>query len=196
METGGRPRQGNRPFQSVGIEYRRSEGCAIFVRRAFAADPVFEELRFSDRSGHVALAATFRGVTVVTTHLRWEPDGTPAATHRGRAQLAEVLDRWPAGARIVCGDFNADAGSVVLALARERGLGDAYAAMPDAYTCNANGTRKRIDFILHSADLGATPTPLRLKVTDDTPLPGVGEPSDHLAIEARVYKEERPSETR
>ena len=90
------------------------------------------------------------------------------------------------GPRIVCGDFNAEPDSVVLALARERGLTDAYASMSDAFTCNPNARRKRIDFILHSADFTAVPSPLGLVIADDTPLPGADEPSDHLAIEARL----------
>ena len=165
----------------------RTEGCALFVKHALMPSPVFEEIVFSDRSGHVAVAAAAGALTIVSTHLRWEPDGTGPEAHRGRAELAEILDRWPSGSRIVCGDFNAGPDSVVLALARERGLSDAYAAMPDAYTCNANARKKRIDFILHSADFTAVPSPLR-PIADDTPLPGADEPSDHLAIEARLHR--------
>lgn len=168
-------------------KHGRGEGCALFVRHALTPSPVFEELAFSDRSGHVALAAIGAGYTIVSTHLKWEPDGTGPETHRGRAELAEILDRCPSGSRIVCGDFNAEPDSVVLAVAWERGLSDAYASMPDAFTCNAHARRKRIDFILHSADFTAAPNPL-VPIGDDTPLPGIDEPSDHLAIEARLYR--------
>jgi endonuclease/exonuclease/phosphatase family metal-dependent hydrolase len=166
----------------------RSEGCAILVHRNASATPGYEELVFSDASGHVALAATFAGLTVVTTHLKWEPETTAPEIHRGRSQLAEILDRWPSGPRIVCGDFNAEPDSAVLALASARGLADAYGSASDAFTCNANARRQRIDFILHSSELVATPSPLHLHLEDDTPLPGAGEPSDHLAIEARINR--------
>ena len=166
----------------------RGEGCALFVSRALAPEPAFEELVFTDGSGHVALAFRNARMTVVCTHLKWEPEGVAIEAHRGRAQLAEILDRWPSGPRIVSGDFNADSDSVVLALARERELFDAYASMPAAYTCNANAQRKRIDFILHSADFIATPSALDTVIDDDTALPGAGEPSDHLAIDARLER--------
>jgi endonuclease/exonuclease/phosphatase family metal-dependent hydrolase len=167
---------------------KRDEGCALFVRRTLMPQPDFEEVVFSDRSGHVALVARGADVTVVCTHLKWEPEGTPEEAHRGRAQLAEILDRWTSGPRVVCGDFNAGPESVVLALARERGMSDAYISMPEAFTCNANAQRKRIDFILHSAEFTAEPSVLGQIIADDTPLPGDGEPSDHLAIEARLHR--------
>lgn len=170
----------------------KGEGCAIFVRHALTSDPVWKELVFSDHSTHIALGVTFAGVTIVCTHLKWEPEGTPVDVHRGRVQMREILDTWSSGARIICGDFNADPNSHVLALARERGLNDAYASLPEAYTCNANGKKARIDFILHSADFTATPSPIAL-VEDDTPLPSDTEPSDHLAIEALLDRQDRES---
>jgi len=163
----------------------RGEGCAIFVRRALAGDAIWREHVFSDHSGHVAIGVTFEGVAVVSTHLKWEPPDTPANAHRGLGQLAEILELWSSGSRIICGDFNADADSDVAALGASRGLSDAYASLADACTCNANGKKRRIDYILHSPDFTAAPTPL-LAIQDDTPLPSVTEPSDHLAIEARM----------
>ena len=163
----------------------RGEGCAVFVRHALTTDPEWRELVFSDRSGHIALGCTFGGMSVVATHLKWEPEGTPAESHRGRVQLAEILDAWTTSSKIICGDFNAEPESDVLALAKERGLVDAYASLPDAYTCNANGKKKRIDFILTTSDFVATPSPLPA-IDDDTPLPSEAEPSDHIAIEARL----------
>lgn len=175
------PGSSGRLFRKRG----RGEGCAIFVRHALTTEPDWKELVFSDRSGHIALGCTFAGISVVNTHLKWEPEGTPAESHRGRVQLAEILDAWTTSSRIVCGDFNAEPESDVLELARSRGLVDAYASLPDAYTCNANGKRKRIDFILCTSDFVPSPSPLPA-IDDDTPLPSDVEPSDHIAIEARL----------
>ncbi|MBX3234000.1 MAG: endonuclease/exonuclease/phosphatase family protein [Labilithrix sp.] len=174
--------------EATGRHYKKrgkGEGLAIFVRHALTTEPEWKEHAFSDMSGFVALGVTVADLTVVTTHLKWEPDGTLPEAHRGRAQLAELLDTWPSGVRIVCGDFNAAPTSDVLALAKERGLSDAYASLDDACTCNANGKRKRIDYVLHTAELRATPSPLP-PIADDTPLPSATEPSDHLPIEVRL----------
>jgi endonuclease/exonuclease/phosphatase family metal-dependent hydrolase len=174
--------------ESIGRLFRKrgkGEGCAIFVRSAMSSNPEWRELVFSDLSGHVALGVTIGELTVVNTHLKWEPDGTPTDVHRGYIQLREVLDTWPSGPRVVCGDFNALPGSDVLALATSRGLLDGYASLPDAYTCNAENTKKRIDFILHTADFTATPSATP-KIDDTTPLPSDVEPSDHVPIQVRL----------
>lgn len=181
--------------ESTGRLFRkrgRGEGCAIFVRNALTTEPTWRELVYSDLSGHVALGVTFAGISVVTTHLKWQPAGASDETHAGRQQLAELLDAWPAGPRIVCGDLNDDPSGPVLALAKARGLVDAHAAFSNAYTCAANGERKRIDFLLHSADFGATPSPLPSLPTEASSampaMPSEGEPSDHVAIDARFER--------
>jgi endonuclease/exonuclease/phosphatase family metal-dependent hydrolase len=164
----------------------KPDGCAIFVRRSLGA-PKPRELYYRDGTGHLALAAELGGVGIVTTHLKWEPHDAPPESRLGAGELRELLDAFVApGERwVVCGDLNADAASPVLATAFARGLRDAYASMPDAYTCNSNGKRKRIDFILHTPDVVAIPGPLR-SIADDTPLPSDEEPSDHIAIRARL----------
>lgn len=173
---------------STGYHFKKrgkGEGVAIFVRHALTQEPKFKEHAFKDLSGHVALGVSFADVTIVTSHLKWAPDGTAPSEHPGCGQLSEILDTWSAGVRVVCGDFNAPPNSEVLAVALERGLKDAYATMPDAFTSNANGKCKRIDYVLHTAELAATPTKLPA-IQDDTPLPSGSEPSDHLSIEARL----------
>lgn len=174
--------------EAAGRHYKKrgkGEGLAIFIRHALSTEPKWKEHAFTDLSSHVALGVTVGDLTVVTTHLKWEPDGTIPEAHRGRAQLAELLDTWPTGTRIVCGDLNAVPSSDVLALARERGLKDAYATLDGACTNNSNGKKKRIDYILHTPDFAATPAPI-FDLQDDTPLPSVTQPSDHLPIEARL----------
>jgi endonuclease/exonuclease/phosphatase family metal-dependent hydrolase len=175
------PDMAGRLFRKRG----RGEGCAVFVRQPKTTELEWRELVFSDRSGHIALGVTFSGMTVVNTHLKWEPEGTPAEVHRGVAQLREILDAWPSGRRIICGDFNAEPDSSVIALAKARGFEDAYASMPNAYTCNPNSKKQRIDYILHTPDFVASPVALPA-VDDGTPLPSETSPSDHLPIEARL----------
>ena len=88
---------------------------------------------------------------------------------------------------VICGDFNAEPESDVLELARSRGLVDAYASVADACTCNANGKKKRSDYILCTNDFVPIPSPLPA-IDDDTPLPSEVEPSDHIPIEARLER--------
>ena len=126
----------------------------------------------AEESGHAAAAA--------------ELDQLAAAARSGlSARAQELLDAWPSTSRIVCGDFNAEPESEVLSAATERGLVDAFASMPRAFTCNANGQKKRIDYILHTPNYASTPV-APARVDDDTPLPSDEEPSDHVAIEARL----------
>lgn len=166
----------------------KPDGCAIFVRRTLG--PVtFRELAFRDGTGHVAVAATIdegtRTTSIATTHLKWQAHDIPSETRLGRGELLELLDAWvTTGERwIVCGDLNAPTDSPVLEVAYARGFVDAYASMPEANTANANGRRKRIDFILHTKDWAATPAAIPV-IDDLTPLPSETEPSDHLAIKA------------
>jgi mRNA deadenylase 3'-5' endonuclease subunit Ccr4 len=178
----------------VGRHFKKrgkGEGSAIFIRKTMIAEssePEWKELVFTDHSSHIALGVTFTDVTIVCTHLKWEPDGIPKEEHRGRIQLAEVLDAWPSGSRIICGDFNAEPSSDVVALAIERGFKDAYADLPDAFTCNTSAKKRRIDFILHTSEFHATPSPLS-PITDDTAMPSEALPSDHLPIEAQLDRD-------
>jgi endonuclease/exonuclease/phosphatase family metal-dependent hydrolase len=165
----------------------RGEGCAMFVRHALTTEPEWRELAFSDLSGHVALGVSFAGMSVVTTHLKWQPGGDLSETHYGRSQLAELLDAWPTGPRVVCGDFNAEPASSVLTLAKSRGFADAHAAFTSGYTCLADGERKRIDYVLYTDEFGAKPSPLP-SLDDDRALPSETDPSDHVPIEVRLEK--------
>jgi len=165
---------------------RKPDGVAIFLRRALGV-PTFRELVYGDGTGHGALAAMVGGIGIATTHLKWESPDVLPEERLGRQELRELTEAWvrPDERWIVCGDLNADAQSPVLAVAFACGLRDAYESLPDACTCNSNGRRKRIDFILHSSGFVATPAPLRA-ITDVTPLPSIDEPSDHLAILATL----------
>jgi CCR4-NOT transcription complex subunit 6 len=166
----------------------RPDGVAMLVRReldlAGTRELVFADGRGAEDSGHVALIAEIEGVTVATTHLRWDPPGTPRELRWAVAQADELaaLARGP-GACVVCGDLNLADDDPVLASLAAAGLCDAYAAAPSP-TANANGRAKRIDYLLYTPSLSAIPAPLPA-IDDTTPLPSAEEPSDHLAIAAR-----------
>ena len=144
-------------------------------------------------SGHIALVTVVehdgRQVGIANTHLKWDPSGTPPAEQFGLRQVRELLDARAelapgCSSWIICGDLNATAESQVVQLLQEAGFRDAYAAHPQAFTCNANRKSKRIDYLFHSNDLLAGPADLPM-IGDDTPLPSAEHPSDHLAISAR-----------
>lgn len=164
----------------------KPDGCAIFVRRSLGT-PEFRQLVYGDGTGHVAAAAVVGGIGIATTHLKWQAADVPVDVRLGRAELTELLDAWVVGDEpwVVCGDLNADASSPVLEVAFARGLRDGYASLPEAWTCNSNEHKKRIDFILHTRGFDATPKVLP-PITDVTPLPSATEPSDHLAIQVAL----------
>lgn len=157
---------------------KRPDGVAILVRKELG--PVtWREVRYSDGTGHLGLLARLPGLGVATTHLRWHP---PHETGPGPLEMQELLAALdPDLPWVVCGDLNFEAGSEVLALAHARGFTDAYAATPEAWTCNANRRTKRIDFLLLGPGLSGRTLPVPA-IDVDTPLPSLIEPSDHLPI--------------
>ncbi|MEK7465794.1 MAG: endonuclease/exonuclease/phosphatase family protein [Planctomycetota bacterium] len=168
----------------------RKDGCEIRMRPPAAPGP-WDSFRYSDGSGHVAIVAIVPlpegPVAVATTHLKWDPPGTPAEKRFGFRQADELIaglrERASGLPWIACGDFNVTADDPVLARFAEAGLRDAYASMPRANTCVANGRARRIDFLLYTADLMSNPRPLPL-LADDAILPSIRVPSDHLPIAA------------
>ncbi len=142
-----------------------------------------------DRSGHVALAIELdvdgRRLTIVNTHLRWNPPDKRGRDHIGVRQIEELLARVGDRDAVICGDLNVTADSDVMARLAAAGFSDSFAAMPNAYTCNPNGVAKRIDFIMHSRSLTATAEP-PVAIDDQTPLPSATEPSDHIPIVASL----------
>lgn len=162
----------------------RPDGCATFTRAPLDR---FDELRYSDDTGHVALIAVVehedRPLAIANTHARWSPPDTPAAEHHGVRQLAELVARRDELPWIICGDLNAGPDSAAITSVLAAGFRDAYADQPGAVTCNANGALKRIDFILVTPEL-ATIAIAPPAITAETPLPSATEPSDHLPIAA------------
>jgi endonuclease/exonuclease/phosphatase family metal-dependent hydrolase len=168
----------------------RKDGCEIRFRAPVAPGP-WDSFRYADGSGHVAIVAIVPlvpgGVAVATSHLKWDAPGTDPAKRFGLRQADELIaamrERAAGMPWIACGDFNVTADDEVLKRFADAGFRDAYAAMPQASTCIANGRARRIDFMLYTAGLMATPRPLPL-LPDHAVLPSKDMPSDHLPIAA------------
>ncbi len=177
----------------------RPDGCATFFRK-----DMFELVRVSrveyldgaeegEHSGHVAqvivLKQANRTSGIANTHLKWDPPGTPRERQYGYRQVLQLLSECnrhaPEGtAWIICGDLNAEPDSEVVVALRKAGFEFAHHDCTRAYTSNANGRAKMIDFIFYNAGLQARPEPLPV-IDDHAPLPGPGQPSDHVAVMAR-----------
>lgn len=165
-----------RPGYYARKSRQKPDGVATFVRGPVTA---VETLRLCDDTGHVALLVRTGPIGIANVHVKW---GGPALAQA--RELLDALRRFPCYGWIVCGDFNAEPQSEVLAEFRARGFVDAHARI-GAATCNSNKRAKRIDFILHSPTLRSVPSPVP-PIADDTPLPSASEPSDHLAISAEI----------
>ncbi|HTR54431.1 MAG TPA: endonuclease/exonuclease/phosphatase family protein [Kofleriaceae bacterium] len=122
-------------------------------------------------------------VRLATTHLRWDPPGTPTAQRWAIREARELIANLPAPS-IICGDLNVEADDEVHRLLHQAGFVDPHLA--DARpTCNPNGRAKRIDYILHTRDLRSLAVPPQ-HIADHTPLPSSAMPSDHLPIEVML----------
>jgi len=173
----------------------RYEGVALFVRRAAFGPVAFDEVLFREvapgveQAGNVALLArtTFAGRPLVlgTTHIKWELPEVPVERHRGVIQVTELVAALPAGVpAVLSGDFNATAASPVLGPLWAAGFGDPFAG-DDQPTGAFNNRATRIDFLVHSAELTATTDRLPA-LANDSVLPSADEPSDHLALRAKL----------
>lgn len=159
------------PGTRVAKSGGKPDGCATLLRIPGEHDA----LHFSDGSGHLVLFTTTRFGTIANTHIKWDSKwGVGQAEAIVRA-LASRPRPW-----IVCGDFNAELGSDVLA-PFEKDFDDVHPA--SVLTCNSNGRAKKIDFILATRDLALEPLPTTT-IADDTPLPSATEPSDHVPLGA------------
>jgi mRNA deadenylase 3'-5' endonuclease subunit Ccr4 len=186
----------------------KPDGCATFLRK-----DMFELVRAcrveyldvaagGENSGHVAqmvvLKQANRTVGIANTHLKWDSSQTQREQQYGYRQIIQLLGECetcaPAGtAWIVCGDLNAAPDSEVVVALRKAGFEFAHHAQGRAYTSNANGNAKTIDYLFYNAALRARPEPLPV-IDDHTPLPGPGQPSDHVAVVAQFdWTDLRPS---
>src|SRR5262249_34369258 len=122
---------------------------------------------------------------VAVTHLAWAPESTPADEHVGRRQMLEMLarrDAEPDAIWIFAGDFNAISQSAVVEAAYQRGMAESCRAQRPWDTAAINGRTRKIDYLLFSAGR-LEPSPGVLpKLTRDSVLPSLDEPSDHLPL--------------
>lgn len=161
---------------------RRPDGVAILVRRGTLD---IRAARTLDVEGTPALVAELGELRVCTVHLDWDPPDADPRSARGLAQMRALLPLLGRASGILCGDFNAPAGSETLRLAREAGWIDARGGSTTA-TGAANGRRNAVDWLLHGPELSAScVTP----VADCAPvLPDEREPSDHVVVAADVRR--------
>jgi mRNA deadenylase 3'-5' endonuclease subunit Ccr4 len=171
----------------------RPDGLAVFARRATFTWHGHDVLRYQARrrgSGGAALTVRLgldgQPLRVACTHLAWQPHSTPPAEHVGLRQMVELLahrdsvavdDTW-----LFAGDFNATSQSAVVAAALGRGMSESCRSQRPWDTSAINGRPRKIDYLLHSTGR-LTPHPGVLpKLTPDSALPSLTEPSDHLPL--------------
>jgi endonuclease/exonuclease/phosphatase family metal-dependent hydrolase len=153
----------------------RPDGCSVLTRLPMRGN---ETLRYQapGSQAQVALLVELDEAVVVSTHLQWQPEGTPPEQHAGRQQLIELLNRVDGRPWLIGGDFNATPGSDVLREAFMRG----FIESAQGVTCNANRDPRKLDYLLAKGlEPRARPLP---HVTAETALPSATEPSDHLAL--------------
>lgn len=178
---------------AYGQRSGRPEGAAVFARRSHFAWRGHHVLEFAAQrpSEHdLALIATLdldsQPLHVACTHLAWQPESTPLASHVSYHQMLELLayrDSVAPGARwLVAGDLNALSQSAVVVAALERGLDESCRTQRPWDTCAINGRPRKIDYLLYSTGR-FTPRPgVLLRLTRDSALPSLTEPSDHLPL--------------
>lgn len=179
----------------VRYEQRRGrpDGAAIFVRRAAFTIERSEHLHYAAHEpgdDQVAVIAHLRRgsrrLAVACTHLRWQSERVTPEEHIGRKQLDELLDvRDAAGDDvpwILAGDLNAISESVVVKAALARGLQLSCASQRPWDTCNINGRRRKLDYLLYEPEAMTAAPGVLPRLEPDTPMPSRSEPSDHLPV--------------
>jgi mRNA deadenylase 3'-5' endonuclease subunit Ccr4 len=166
----------------------KPDGIAMLARGRVTLSDV-TTVAFGDGSGHVALLATVHAgelvCRVATSHLRWDPPGTPYDQRWAVREATELLAMLgPTERAIACGDLNIEPSDPVYAQLLAAGFADPLADA-SAPTANPNGRAKRIDHLLCGHDLRVTPLPI-VPIDDTTPLPSDVLPSDHVPIGAII----------
>lgn len=168
----------------------RPDGCSIFARTDTPLECDTLHYACEAKDDRLALIANVnlngRTLQVVSTHLRWQRHSTSAAEHTGRRQLDELLrvlaERPENPLTLIAGDFNANSQSCVLQTAREHNFVLSCQQQRPWDTCNINGRRRKIDYILYpKGALLPKPQPLP-KLEVGRSMPSALDPSDHLPV--------------
>jgi len=197
----------NHALSPLGYEGRltkkgsgKPDGCATFVRSKVLEWVRLSRLEYADaigetsRSGHIVQILVLRWegrfLGVANTHLKWDPPSTPREHRYGYRQLTELLrvrqelapecEGW-----IICGDFNVTVEDEVIQTLQRSGLQFSHANAHGVATCNSNRRAKMIDYLFHNETIESTALELP-QVQNDTPLPGLDQPSDHIAVMANL----------
>ena len=165
----------------------KADGCATFVRAPWTMKALvafdFDDGPRKPSNRIATFSVIARGphvAAVVNVHFEWHRDDAPEEQRHGLHQATQLLMRLVDHRTVVvCGDFNVGPEDEILDLFRKSGFLDPHPA--SFSTFNLGGSPRKIDFILHSSDLAATPSPTTL-VRADTPLPSSTEPSDHVPL--------------
>src|SRR4051794_18996839 len=124
----------------------KPDGCATLFRQSAFSLGRSQRLGYADRekgpqehSGFIALLLALehagRLLGVANTHLRWDRPGTPRNAQVGHRQAAELLDacrdfRPACDGWVICGDFNRQPQSEVIATFHQAGYEFAHANRP------------------------------------------------------------------
>lgn len=171
----------------------KPDGCALLWRERHF-ETRLHHLRFDELAGEkparraAIIAQIFvidheevRPFSVFNAHFAWEADGTLDERHHGLFEAGQLLGwRGPDEPLIIAGDFNAEPGHVLLQLMRRHDLRDSHAE--DELTKVEGGRAHKSDYLLGTHHIEARPVPMTTLLKNDTPLPSVDEPSDHLPV--------------
>jgi len=171
----------------------RPDGLAILARRARFDWLGHDVLRFAPDGtvdggpaliAHLSIDET--PIHVVCAHLPWEPESTPSAQHRGHRQMLELIAHRDATAPrdtwIFAGDFNAVSTGIVLAAALDNDMAESCREQRPWDTCAINGRPRKIDYLLYSTGRLNPKPGLLPRLSRDSVLPSLTEPSDHLPL--------------
>jgi mRNA deadenylase 3'-5' endonuclease subunit Ccr4 len=173
----------------------RPDGCATFFRTHRFTLAAQKRIAYTDGdggpdSGHIGQLLTLesgkRRLAVFNTHLKWDQPQIEAAKQFGYRQIMQALNELATAGvdgRILCGDFNVTPDSDVIKAVEAAGMNYAHRGRAGLATCNSNREAKLIDYLFFDAALRATPV-LPQKIGDDTILPSLEQPSDHLPLAA------------
>lgn len=172
---------------------RGPDGAAIFARRThfdWLGHDVLHYQSHQPGKHHYAvianLAISGHALRVACTHLAWHPESTPLAEHTGYQQMRELVAHRDATAPraiwIFAGDFNAISQSAVVGAALDSGMDESCRTQRPWDTCAINGRPRKIDYLLFSTGRLVPRPGVLPKLSRDTALPSLTEPSDHLPV--------------